>query len=351
MGLADIARAKQIQKQLDRLQSVQDAEERDRHAYKFATYQGKDPVDGTDIVAVDGVKTSGFRLMSNAPLEIGDRVNLRPNQQGLQRVDAKNVAPVVAPEIPERKIIPIDSNFVWGFAFVADYSLTATLYDDSSNEIGSSSYSGRMLSRQASISQGLYDFETRELVKKINFDFLGQPSSSATVIYSDSIDGYRFAVTVKFTPTVALGKLTNINFGISYQDNQTLPPDGWYWDYSFSYSNTSILPIGYYNSIPFKDGKLLFNNIDPKDSFGRYISEIYVNDVLTNTYDLTDNTINWLSLDGALSIPILPDIDNPISGDFSSREISIPDFYDGESRPVNYYWRFKKFGAAWLDLG
>ena len=104
MGLADIARAKQIQKQLDRLQSVQDAEERDRHAYKFATYQGKDPVDGTDIVEVDGVKTSGFKLMSNAPLEIGDRVNLRPNQQGLQRVDAKNVAPVVGG-------IPIDDTY------------------------------------------------------------------------------------------------------------------------------------------------------------------------------------------------------------------------------------------------
>ena len=101
MGLADIARAKQIQKQLDRLQSAQDAEERDRHAYKFATYQGKDPVDGTDIVEVDGVKTSGFKLMSNAPLSIGDRVNLRPNQQGLQRVDAKNVAPVVDDIIAE----------------------------------------------------------------------------------------------------------------------------------------------------------------------------------------------------------------------------------------------------------
>jgi YVTN family beta-propeller protein len=95
MGLADIARAKQIQKQLDRLQAVQESEERDRNAYKFATYQGKDPVDGTDIVEVDGVATSGFKLMSNAPLGIGDRVNLRPNQQGLQRVDAKNVAPVV----------------------------------------------------------------------------------------------------------------------------------------------------------------------------------------------------------------------------------------------------------------
>ena len=107
MGLADIARAKQIQKQLDRLQSAQDAEERDRHAYKFATYQGKDPVDGTDIVEVNGAKTSGFKLMSNAPLSIGDRVNLRPNQQGLQRVDAKNVAPVVVDEIPIDDTYPI----------------------------------------------------------------------------------------------------------------------------------------------------------------------------------------------------------------------------------------------------
>ena len=112
MGLADIARAKQIQKQLDRLQSVQDAEERDRHAYKFATYQGKDPVDGTDIVEVDGVKTSGFKLMSNAPLSIGDRVNLRPNQQGLQRVDAKNVAIETTEEVIEEEVYPVKILFL-----------------------------------------------------------------------------------------------------------------------------------------------------------------------------------------------------------------------------------------------
>ena len=113
MGLADIARAKQIQKQLDRLQSVQDAEERDRHAYKFATYQGKDPVDGTDIVEVNGARTSGFKLMSNAPLSIGDRVNLRPNQQGLQRVDAKNVAPVIPIDEPVIEDIFVKTVFVY----------------------------------------------------------------------------------------------------------------------------------------------------------------------------------------------------------------------------------------------
>ena len=113
MGLADIARAKQIQKQLDRLQSVQDAEERDRHAYKFATYQGKDPVDGTDIVEVNGARTSGFKLISNAPLSIGDRVNLRPNQQGLQRVDAKNVAPVIPIDEPVIEDIFVKTVFVY----------------------------------------------------------------------------------------------------------------------------------------------------------------------------------------------------------------------------------------------
>ena len=127
MGLADIARAKQIQKQLDRLQSVQDAEERDRHAYKFATYQGKDPVDGTDIVEVDGVKTSGFKLMSNAPLSIGDRVNLRPNQQGLQRVDAKNVAPVVVDDIIAEEIV--------NYIYVSTYGGLVLVINTTTNRI------------------------------------------------------------------------------------------------------------------------------------------------------------------------------------------------------------------------
>ena len=125
MGLADIARAKQIQKQLDRLQSVQDAEERDRHAYKFATYQGKDPVDGTDIVEVNGAKTSGFKLMSNAPLSIGDRVNLRPNQQGLQRVDSKNVAPVI-----DQAPIELD---ITEYYFGLNYVYFAAVFETSSS--------------------------------------------------------------------------------------------------------------------------------------------------------------------------------------------------------------------------
>jgi hypothetical protein len=76
----------------------------------FATYQGKDPVDGTDRVAINGVTTSGYKLISNAPLSIGERVYLRPNTTGgLQRVDARN-RPIISPVadvavIPEFKTI------------------------------------------------------------------------------------------------------------------------------------------------------------------------------------------------------------------------------------------------------
>jgi hypothetical protein len=95
MGLLETAIATMQAKQINRLNAINEKEDADKQAYKFATYQGKDPVDGSDVVEVNGVKTSGFKLISNAPLEIGDRVNLRPNQQGLIRVDAKNVAPII----------------------------------------------------------------------------------------------------------------------------------------------------------------------------------------------------------------------------------------------------------------
>jgi len=97
MGLLDIARALQARKRTDRLQIIK------QKKIKGATYKGKDPVDGTDIVQVDGDDpTSGYRLISNKPISTGDRVSLRPSQGGLQRADAPNVAPVkVAEVIPE----------------------------------------------------------------------------------------------------------------------------------------------------------------------------------------------------------------------------------------------------------
>lgn len=113
-------------KQTERIQSQSDKEKRDRQAYKFATYQGKDPVDGTDIVSVNGETTSGYKLISNASLDIGDRVSLRPNQGGLQRVDAKNNPP----ENPVADIPPDVAEYYFGLNYmyfvgagIEDYSL------------------------------------------------------------------------------------------------------------------------------------------------------------------------------------------------------------------------------------
>lgn len=79
--------------QSDRIINQAAKEKRDRLLPSFTTYQGIDPVDGTDRVAINGETNSGFNLISNASLSIGERVFLRPNQDGLQRVDTKNNPP------------------------------------------------------------------------------------------------------------------------------------------------------------------------------------------------------------------------------------------------------------------
>jgi len=101
MSILDDARALQSRKRVDRLLTVK------QKKIKGATYLGKDPIDGTDIVQVDGDEpVSGFRLISNKPISIGDRVSLRPSQGGLQRVDAPNVKPDdIAPELIDIEVI------------------------------------------------------------------------------------------------------------------------------------------------------------------------------------------------------------------------------------------------------
>jgi len=89
--------------QSDRIINQAAKEKRNRLLPSFTTYQGIDPIDGTDKVMINGETNSGFNLISNASLSIGERVFLRPNQSGgLQRVDARNVAPgAVEPDIPD----------------------------------------------------------------------------------------------------------------------------------------------------------------------------------------------------------------------------------------------------------
>lgn len=100
-------------------------EKRDRLLPSFTTYQGIDPVDGTDRVAINGETNSGFNLISNASLSIGERVFLRPNQDGLQRVDAKNNPPESpVADIPDVAEYYFGLNYMYFVsAGIEDYSL------------------------------------------------------------------------------------------------------------------------------------------------------------------------------------------------------------------------------------
>jgi hypothetical protein len=97
MSLLDDALNKQSKKRSQRLEVVSDRSKKDAQKIKYATYLGKSAIDGTDIVQIGSNEpVSGFRLISNAPVSIGEKVALRPNQSGgLQRVDARNRAPIV----------------------------------------------------------------------------------------------------------------------------------------------------------------------------------------------------------------------------------------------------------------
>lgn len=92
MSIFDDAQYKMMAKRGDRLKESQKKAKLDALRPSYATYQGRDPNDGTDIVQVGASEpTSGFRLISNASMAIGDRVALRKNNEGgLQRVDDRN---------------------------------------------------------------------------------------------------------------------------------------------------------------------------------------------------------------------------------------------------------------------
>lgn len=128
--------------QSDRIINQAAKEKRDRLLPSFTTYQGIDPKDGTDKVMINGETNSGFNLISNASLSIGERVFLRPNQSGgLQRVDARNVAPVPidAPEPPIPD--PIFFNiFPFGEGFAATY-IVDTVDVSLETSIGGSNFS------------------------------------------------------------------------------------------------------------------------------------------------------------------------------------------------------------------
>ena len=283
MGLADIARAKQIQKQLDRLQSAQDAEERDRHAYKFATYQGKDPVDGTDIVEVDGVKTSGFRLMSNAPLSIGDRVNLRPNQQGLQRVDAQNVAPVVDDIIAEEieKIIYFSAGTFIG------------LFDTKKN---------KLIKKIGSVDDGSFAWDRGIVAANKNIYAMGV--SSGFEIYVINATQKRIIATIP---------LINFQPSPSMQPMLFCPSNNKI--YLTSLNNLKVISLSaneIVNTISIPDGDLLYGGYCPSNDkiYYSHVSSINSSSESVYVIDPTSNTIiDFIDISYAFYITYCPSND------------------------------------------
>jgi hypothetical protein len=104
MSIFDEAQYKMHLKRLDRLKEGKKKAALDAQKNPYATYQGRDPVDGTEMVQIGTSESvSGFKLISNAPMAIGDRVALRKNNQGgLQRVDDRNR--LIATDLEEESI-------------------------------------------------------------------------------------------------------------------------------------------------------------------------------------------------------------------------------------------------------
>ena len=100
MGILDDALSSQDAKQSQRLSKEAQKTKIENNKVKEGTYRGIDLVDGTAKIQLDGQTntTSGYKLITDAPLGDGDRVSIRPNGVGMPRADARNVAPDIAVE-------------------------------------------------------------------------------------------------------------------------------------------------------------------------------------------------------------------------------------------------------------
>lgn len=111
MGILDDALDLQNAKRSQRMRAEARKAKIQASKIKEGTYRGVDLTDGTARIQLDGQSTitSGYRLISNAPLGNGDRVAIRPNGVALPRADARNVAPPVAEDVAiEQQFVFLD---------------------------------------------------------------------------------------------------------------------------------------------------------------------------------------------------------------------------------------------------
>lgn len=359
MGLLDDAIARQNQKRIFRMGELNKAAKREANRQKFGTFIGRNLLDGTAIVLLDGdiTPTSGFRLISNANVVNGDRVAIRKTE-GLWRADALNVREI-APEIivPEKKVILVDNAFVFSFALVADLRVDLITYDEFGDVDQSGSYQRRL-----AIANGLSGLNTaKNLVYSDPERILVNKLLIGANITVNSTGGQALQVN-SFTPGVdpiwatyelnafsvfrgelrtsefsfsstPIAKLTQINFNIFSVVDGTftltpLPP--YAYDITFSASNFYLVPIIDSSSILLSDGLPIVR----VDSGILWDGEVYgTGDTLLRS---------WSNLDGIYPYSEV---------DINAGGIPIDDMYDGEIRDVDYWWRYRRTGATnWYDL-
>ena len=355
----------------------------------FATYQGKDPVDGTDRVAIDGVINSGFKLISNAPVSVGERVYLRKNTQGgLQRVDAMNRPIIVPVPTPEPPPVVVDNVFTFGFALFADLRVDLTVYDEFGEVDQSGSYTNSIptslifggsigfvdYGANLNLDQGLvYSDPERRLVDKLIVGTTGEIDITAmdeAILYANSdiydIDPifHTYSISAGFSSKCAydefsassttISKLTKIGFRLpQISDPDVLadtitPIPPYTYDLIFSASNFYVVPYAEQDDQPLSDGLRLVAN--SRDEY--WDGEVYdTGNTLIRSWSNYNRNDDPNGEDGS-PIEMFPSIAlNSGEYDFDLRGFAIDDMSDGEIRDVDYWWRYKRNGAAnWYDL-
>lgn len=350
--------------------------------FPFATYQGKDPVDGTDRVAIDGVVNSGYKLESNAPLSIGERVYLRPNQSdGLQRVDARNrpvIKPIAAP--PLEPVAAADV-FAFGFALFANLRVDLTVYD----EFGDVDQYG-FHNKNTAISTGIetlnfenliYSDPERVLINKVvsgttgSIDITAMQGSGLLDTTGSSSGGIWTSYTVQavfqggcaynqYSATdMPIAKLTKIGFRLPQFDEPVphfiVPTPPYAYDLVFSASNFYVVPYAQVYDALSTEGDVLSDGqplVRSANSGIRWDGEVYdTGDTLIRSWSSYNRNDDPNGEDGQ-PLSMFPSIVlNNGEYDFDLRGFAIDDMYDGEIRDVDYWWRYRRNGAAnWYDL-
>lgn len=289
--LFDEAQNRMQAKRGDRLRDAKKKAELDAIKNPYATYQGRDSVDGTDIVQVGANEpVSGFKLISNAPMAIGDRVALRKNNQGgLQRVDDRN-------RVIEQRTQSNDFILFIGRSMLIAFSANVVTGSDS-GAIGSNFLSAA----SETSASNIFTLVRPDIYKNgAIIPFIGNPASSSFDIVYSLLDEERPPLDIPegLNPTITVNTERNYN-GNQWVDTCSLTVND--WD-SFTITSVSAFATIYtftYDvetstiEFPILDGSIVSQQkIAEFKRLGQkyYSSQLFHNDTLIGS---SGRTVDW----------------------------------------------------------